>query len=57
MQRPGTEAIRTQIQPYKPNREITKNANSQNTTNTYSQPSESLFLKRWPRSNIKPNLK
>ena len=30
MQRPGTEAIRTQIQPSKPKREITKITNSQN---------------------------
>ena len=31
VQRPGTEAIRTQIQPSKPKREITKSTNSQNT--------------------------
>ena len=46
MQRAGTEAIRTQIQPSKPNREITKITNSQNTKRTYGQPSEQLFPKR-----------
>ena len=40
MQRPGTEAIRTQIQPSKPKREITKITNSQNRKKTYCQPSE-----------------
>ena len=49
MQRSGTEAIRTQIQPSK--REITKIANSSNTERTYGQPSEQLFSKRWPLSN------
>ena len=34
MQRSGTEAIRTQIQPSKPKREITKITNSQNTKRT-----------------------
>ena len=43
MQRPGTEAIRIQIQPSKLKREITKIKNS--------QPSEQLFPKRWPLSN------
>ena len=52
--RPGTEAFRTQIQPSKPKREITKITNSQNTKRTYGQPSEQLFTKRWPLSN--PNL-
>ena len=52
MQRPGTEAIRTQIKPPKPKREITKITNSQNTKRTYSQPSEQLFPKRWPLSNL-----
>ena len=51
MQRPGTEAIRTQIQPSKPKREITKISNGQNTKRTYGQPSEQLFLRRWPLSN------
>ena len=35
MQRPGTEAIRTQIQPSKPKQEITIITNSQNTKRTY----------------------
>ena len=30
MQRPGTEAIRTEVQPLNPKREITKITNSQN---------------------------
>ena len=34
MQKPGTEAIRTQIQPSKPKREITKITNIQNTKRT-----------------------
>ena len=51
MQRSGTEAIRTQIQPSKPKREISKITNSQNTTRTYGQPSEQLFPKRLPLSN------
>ena len=46
VQRPGTEAIRTQIQHTKPNREITKITNSQ----TYGQPSEQLFPK-YPKPN------
>ena len=46
----GPEAIRTQIQPSKPKREITKITNSQNTKRTYGQPSEQLFPKRWPLS-------
>ena len=36
MQRSGTEAIRTQIQPSKPKRKITKITNSQNTKRTRS---------------------
>ena len=46
--RSGTEAIRTQIQPSKPKREIMKRktTNSQNTKRTYGQPSEQLFPKR-----------
>ena len=51
MQRPETEAIRTQIQPSKPKRGITKNTNSQNTKRTYCHPSKQLFPKRWPLSN------
>ena len=51
MQRSGTEAIRTQLQPSKPKREITNITNSQNTNITYDQPSEQLFAKRWPLSN------
>ena len=51
MQRSGTEAIRTQIQPSKPKREIACITNSQNTKRTYGQPSEQLFPKRWPLSN------
>ena len=50
-QRSGTEAIRTQIQPLKPKREINKITNSQNTKRTYGQPSEQLFPKRWPLCN------
>ena len=34
MQRSGTEAIRTQIQPSKPKRKITNITNSQNTKST-----------------------
>ena len=51
MQRSGTEAIRTQIQPSNPKWEITKITNSQNTKRTYGQPSEQLFPKRWLLSN------
>ena len=51
MQRSGTEAIRTQTQPSKPEREITNITNNQNTKRTYGQPSEQLFPKRWPLSN------
>ena len=51
MQRSGTEAIRTQIQPSKPKREITNITNSQNTKRIYGQSSEQLFPKRWPLSN------
>ena len=50
-QRSGTEAIKTQIQPSKPKRELTKITNSQNTKRTYGQPIEQLFPKRWPLSN------
>ena len=46
MQRPGTEAIITKIQPSQPKREITKITSSQNTKKTYGQPSEQLFPKR-----------
>ena len=51
MQRSGTEAIRTQIQPSKPKRGIANITNSQNTKRTCGQPSEQLFPKRWPLSN------
>ena len=51
MQRSGTKAIRTQIQPSKPKREMTDITSSQNTKRTYGQPSELLFPKRWPLSN------
>ena len=43
MQRSETEAIRTQIQPSKPKREIINITNSKN-----GQSSEQLFPKRWP---------
>ena len=45
MQRSGTKAIRTQIQPSKPAREITKITNSQNTKRTYGQRVSSYFPK------------
>ena len=45
MQLSGTEAIRTQIQPSKPKREITFITNNQNKKRTYGQPSEQLFPK------------
>ena len=51
MQRSGTKAIKTQIQPSKPKREITNITNSQSTKRTYGQPSEHQFPKRWPYSN------
>ena len=51
MQRSGTEAIRTQLQPSKSKREITNITNSQNTKRTYGQQNEQLFPKRWPLSN------
>ena len=51
MQRPGSEAIRTQIQPCKPKREISKITNSKNTNRTYGQPSMQLFPERWPLCN------
>ena len=51
MRKSGTEAIRTQIKPSKPKREITKITHSQNTKRTYGHPSEQLFPKRLPLSN------
>ena len=51
MQRSGTEAIKTQIQPSKPKWEITNITKSQNTKRTCGQPNEQLFPKRWPLSN------
>ena len=50
MQRPETEAIRTQIQPTKPKREITK-LHIVKIQKESGQPSDQLFLKRWPLSN------
>ena len=44
MQRSGTEAIRTQIQPSKPKREITNITNRQNTKRTYGEPSKQLAI-------------
>ena len=46
MQKPGTEAMRTQIP--KPKREITELTNGQNTKRTFGQPREHLFPKTWP---------
>ena len=42
MQRSGTKAIRTQIQPSKPKQKITKITNSQNTKRTYGKSNENL---------------
>ena len=50
MQRSRTEAIRTQIKPSNPKREITNITNSQNTKITYGQKSEHIFPKN--RSGI-----
>ena len=46
MQRLGTEAVSTQIQPSKPKREITNFTNSQNTKRTYGSLSEQLFTQK-----------
>ena len=51
MQRSGAEAIRNQIQPSKPKREIINITNSQNTKLTNDQPFDELFPKWWPLSN------
>ena len=51
MQRSGTEAIITKIQPSKTKREKTNITNSQNTERTHGQPSDQLFPKRWPLSH------
>ena len=51
MQRSGTEAIRTKIQPSKSKWELTYITNTQIQKRTYGQPSEQLFPKRWPHSN------
>ena len=51
MQRPGTEATRTQIQPHKPKRKTTNATNSQNIKRTHGQQSELPPPKRWPLSN------
>ena len=48
MQRSGTEAIRTQLQPSKPKREITNIANSQNAKRTIVN---RVITKKWPLSN------
>ena len=44
MQRSGTEAIRTQIQPSKPKQEITNITYRHNTKRSYGQLSEQLYL-------------
>ena len=51
MQRSGTGAIRTQLQPSKPKREIASITKCQNTKIAYFKPSEQLFPKRWSLSN------
>ena len=51
MQRTGTKAISTQIQPSKPKREITNITNSQTKKRTYGKPSERLVPKRRPLRN------
>ena len=55
MQRSGTEAIRIQLQPSKPKREITNITNIQNTKITYGQPSEQPFPRRMATQQPKPN--
>ena len=40
------------IKSSNPKREITKITNSQNIKRIYGQPSEQLFSKRWPLSNL-----
>ena len=45
MQKSGTEAIRTKIQPSKPKRATTNITNSHKTKRTYGQLSEQLFPK------------
>ena len=65
MQRSGTEAIRTQIQPSKPKWEITNITNNQNTKRTYGQPSEQLLseqtnfveLNIFAAAHLEPELK
>ena len=57
MQRPGTGAIRTQIQPSKPKREITKITNCQYTKRTYGQPNEQLFPQKVATLATKTELK
>ena len=46
VQRSGTAAIRTQIQPLKPKRETSIVTNSQNTKRIYGQTSDQLFPKK-----------
>ena len=55
MQRPGNEAIRTQIHPSKPKREIIKITNSQNTKRTYGQPRS--YFPKTGHSATQPKLK
>ena len=55
MQRPGTEAIKTQVQPSKPKWEISKITNCQHTKRTYGQPSEQLFPQTVATQQPKPN--
>ena len=55
MQSLGTKAIRTEIQPSKPNWEITKITNSLNTKRTFGQQSEQLYPIRWLLGNPNRN--
>ena len=50
MQRSGTKAIRTQIQPSKPKREITNITKVKIQRENIWSSSEQLFHKRWPLS-------
>ena len=55
MQRLGTEAIRTQLQPSKPKREITIITNSQNTKRTYMVNRVSSYFPKVATQQPKPN--
>ena len=55
MERPGTEAIRTQIQSSKLKREITKMTNSQNTKRTHGQPTQNRPLSNPKRTKHNTN--